>query len=99
MGNIDRDTVKKIGQLCRLNLSEEDLDKFTYLFTDTLEHIDTLKELNTVNVNETYQVNGLTNVYMKDSENIRTLTQQESLSCAKEVVRMMFCTDAVFERN
>ena len=93
---ITKDDVKKIAELSNLNLSEDEVEKFSRLFTDTLEYMDKLNELDTSEVKETYQVTGLTNVFQEDGS--KTLSQNDALSNAQEVEEGYFATEAVFER-
>lgn len=93
---ISKDDVRKIAELSNLNLTEEEVDKFSRLFTDTLKYMDKLNELDTSEVKETYQVTGLVNVYQEDG--VKTLSQSDALSNAKEEIDGHFATEAVFER-
>ena len=93
---ITKDDVRKIAELSNLNLTEDEVNKFARLFTDTLEYMDKLNELDTSEVKETYQVTGLTNVFQEDGED--SLSQDDALSNAKEEVDGHFATEAVFER-
>lgn len=95
---ITKEQVKKIVQLCNLNLSDEEINKFADVLTDTLDYINVIEELDTANTSETYQVTGLENVFMREGENKRTLSKKDALSNAKEVVRDLFTTEAVFDR-
>lgn len=93
---VTKDDVKKIARLSNLNLTKEEVTKFSRLFTDTLEYMDKLNELDTSEVKETYQVTGLTNVFQDDG--VKTLSQNDALSNAKEEIDGHFATEAVFER-
>ena len=95
---ISKEQVLHIADLCNLTLSEEEIEKLAEMLTDTVDYIKILDELDTKNTPETYQVTGKTNVFQKDSEKATTLSQKESLSNAKEVIKEMFGTKAVFER-
>ncbi len=95
---LTKEQVNKIARLTKLPLSDEQAVTLSYLLSDTLRTIDTLKELDTTNVEETYQVNGLTNVYQKDEENRQTLPKEKALQNAGEVVKGLFATKAVFDR-
>lgn len=95
---ITKEQVVKIAALCKLQLSEAEVEKFSRLFSETLQVIDVLNELDTSKVPETYQVNGLTNVFQKDDENVATLTKEEVLKNAKRVEKGLFATEAVFDR-
>jgi len=95
---ITKEQVVKIAALCKLQLSEAEVEKFSRLFSETLQVIDVLNELDTSKILETYQVNGLTNVFQKDDENVATLTKEEVLKNAKRVEKGLFATEAVFDR-
>lgn len=95
---ISKEQVKKIAVLSSLNLDDESVEEFAKLFSQTLDYIDLLDELNTGKVQPTYQVTGLTNVFMENGRNQATLEKGEALKNAGEVVRGLFATEAVFER-
>ena len=95
---ITKDQIVKIAQLSNLNLTEEEIAKFSKIFTDTLDYINVLEELDTKKVSETFQVTGLTNVFMHGNENKQTLDQEKALENASDVVKNMFSTKAVFNR-
>lgn len=91
--------VKKIAALSKLDISGDE-EKFTELFQDTLSYIQVLNELDTSDVEETFQVTGLKNVFM-DKNSSSTLTQEEALKNAKlkgNEMNGLFTTKAVFER-
>ena len=94
---VTKEDVKRIALLCRLKVTEEEISLFSKLFTETLKYMDMLNELDTTGVAETYQVTGLTNIFQK-SDQKTTLSKEEALSNAGEVVDGYFATKAVFER-
>lgn len=89
--------VEKVGELSKLNLTESEKTKLLELFIETLNYVDVLDELDLKKVVETYQVTGLVNVFLQDGMNV-TLTQDEVLLNAKEVVKGLFATTQVLER-
>ncbi len=93
-----REEVLHVADLCNLELSEKEIEKLAVMLTDTLGYIEILKELDTKDVKETYQVTGMTNIFQEEEETSTTLTQEEALSNAREVIKEMFATKAVFER-
>ncbi len=95
---ITKEQVEKVAKLSKLELKGEE-EMFAGLFTDTLEKIEILKELDTKNVSETFQVTGLTNIFQKNDENKASLTQAEALSSGKEVSNGLFVTKGVFDRE
>lgn len=96
---ITKEQVKKIAELVKLSLTEEQIEKLSAMFSDTLKTIEVLDELDIKNVSETYQVTGLTNVFSDPQKNKTTLTKEEALSNAKEVIRGLIATQAVFDRE
>ena len=95
---ITKEEVEKIALLSNLMLSEEDVELFASLFTDTLKYMDELNELDTSDTPEAYHVTGLTNVFQKDEDPSTTLSQAEALRNANEARDNHFVTKAVFDR-
>lgn len=93
---ISKDEVKKLAELANLDVSGE-ADKLSELLSDTLDYVKTLDELDTSNVQETFQVTGLTNAF-QNGEKADSLTKEECLSNAKDEVDGLFASKAVFER-
>lgn len=89
--------VEKVGKLSKLKLNESEKIKLLELFTETLDYINVLDELNLNKVAETYQVTGLINVFLQE-ENTVTLSQKEVLSNAGKVIKDLFATAQVFKR-
>ena len=63
---ISKKEVLHIAHLSRLELSENEVEKFTKQFGDILEYIAVLREVDTDAVQPTSQVTGLTNVTRPD---------------------------------
>ena len=97
MAQITKETVEHIAELANLTVSGEE-EKFAKLLSDTIDYIKVLEELDTSNVQETFQVTGTTNVYQIDNENIATLTREGALSNAKKVVDNLVENEPVFNR-
>ncbi len=95
---ITQEQVKKIAKLCNLTLTDTEIEKLSFMFSDTLQYINVLEELDTLGIEETYQVTGLKNIYSKAGTK-RTLTKEDALSNAKELIRGMFATKGVFDRK
>ena len=94
---ISKEEVKKIADLANLDISG-DAEKLASLLSDTLDYIQTLKELDTSNVEETFQVTGLTGVFQDDSDP-DSLTKEEALSNASDNYKGLFSTKPVFKRK
>ena len=97
-GKLTREEVLHIADLCALKLNEEEIEKLGSMLSETIDYIKILDELDTQKVSETYQVTGMTNIFQRDSEDNTTLTKEQALANAKEVIRGMMATKAVFER-
>ena len=93
---ISKEEVKKIADLANLDISGE-VDRLASLLSNTLGYIQTLKELDTTNVEETFQVTGLTSVFQDDTE-ADSLTKEEALSNASDSYKGLFSTKPVFKR-
>lgn len=58
--------VKHIAKLARLDLSDEEVKRFSNQLDDIFKYVEILNEVDTKNVEETSQVTGLKNVMEKD---------------------------------
>lgn len=58
--------VKKIAALCRIDLTEAEVEKFRKELTVVLDYVAELSEVNTDDVEEISQVTGLENVSRED---------------------------------
>ena len=63
---LDKKEIEHIADLARLELSEEEFEKFGSQLSDVLSYIDQLQEVDTSGVEETAQVTGLTNALRED---------------------------------
>ena len=93
---ISKEETKKLAGLANLDISGQG-DKLAEILSDTLDYVKTLEELDTSNVEETFQVTGLNNVFQGD-EKSDSLTKDEALSNAHEEINGLFSTKAVFDR-
>ena len=93
---ISKDEIKKLGELSGLDVSGQ-ADKLSNILSDTLEYINTLEELDTSSVEETFQVTGLKNVFQNKNLN-SGISREEALSNANKEVSGLFSTKAVFKK-
>lgn len=63
---LDRKEIEHIANLARLELTEEELEKYGSQLSDVLSYIEQLKEVNTENIEPTAQVIGMANVLRAD---------------------------------
>lgn len=71
--------VDRLAKILALELSLEDQEVLFSKFSDTLEKITTLKELNIIEVSPTCSVNKLTNVFQANDQPKVSLTQEDVL--------------------
>ncbi len=91
---MSEEDVKKIASLVRLELSQEEITRFSKIIPQTLGTVEVLKKLNTDGVQPTSSVTGLTNVYQQEL-NTNTLSKEEALANAREVVNGLFAAPSV----
>lgn len=99
--NLSLDETKHVADLVNLRLSPDEVEKLSIILSDTLDYIDVLNELDTANVPETFQVTGLTNVFIERSKHevsTQSLKQGEALENAPQVQGGKIVTEAVFDR-
>ena len=89
--------VKKVAKLANLKLSEEEEAKYSEQLSKILEYIDKLNEVNTENVEPTYNVTGLTNVMSPDEVGDSTISSKEATKNGSQVRDGYFVTKGVFE--
>ncbi len=76
--------VKKIAKLASLKLQNNEVELFATQFTDTLDIVNELNEIDTSTVSGTYQVNNLVNISRDDIvDPSRVLPQEIALREAK----------------
>src|SRR3989338_2315562 len=64
--NLTKDEIKHIAQLARLELTDEELEKYRLELSAVLSYIDQLKEVDVSGAEPTAQVTGLENVLRED---------------------------------
>jgi aspartyl-tRNA(Asn)/glutamyl-tRNA(Gln) amidotransferase subunit C len=94
------DEVKKIGKLANLKLQDNEVDLFAEQFTKTIEVVNQLNEIDTSNLNATYQVNGLSNVTRADEVDLsRVLPQKVALREAKKTHAGFFVVERLIDSD
>ncbi|MEK7202717.1 MAG: Asp-tRNA(Asn)/Glu-tRNA(Gln) amidotransferase subunit GatC [Patescibacteria group bacterium] len=64
--NLSKQEIQHIAKLARLELTEQELEKYNEQLSDILNYIDQLKEVDVSGVEPTAQVAGLENVLRED---------------------------------
>jgi len=63
---LDKDFIKKIAKLARIDVTEEESKEFSEQLSDVLDYMEVLKKVDVSGVEETHQVTGLKNINSKD---------------------------------
>ncbi len=81
---ITKKDLEHISWLSRLELSEEDKEKYTPKLNSVLDYFGELDEVDTKDVEPTYHVLALNNIFREDDiqSPTKTLSQEETLSNA-----------------
>lgn len=84
MADISRDEVEHLATLSSLALSSEETDAMRDSIASILDHIDALQELDTTDVQPTYQVTDLEFVSRPDAVVESTVTREDLLALAPD---------------
>ncbi|MCL5666644.1 MAG: Asp-tRNA(Asn)/Glu-tRNA(Gln) amidotransferase subunit GatC [Patescibacteria group bacterium] len=63
---LTREEVIKIANLARIQLSQEEVEKFQKQLSTILDYVEELKKVDTANVPEVFEVTGLQNIQRDD---------------------------------
>ena len=90
--------VKHVAKLANLTLSEEEEKLYSEQLSRILEYFEQLNQVDTLEVEPTFNVTGFNNV-MKEDETGECLSSEEALSNAPKKKDNMFATKGVFEEE
>ncbi len=66
MADLSRDDVLKLARLARLDLTDEEIERYQKELTEILHYVEQLQSVDVNGLEPTNQVTGLTNVMRKD---------------------------------
>ncbi len=93
-----KEITKKIADLSKIELTEEETSSFSEQFNSTLKVVENLNKLNTSEVEVAYNITGLKNVYREDKiDTKRLLSQAEALSNAKRTYNGFFVVGGILD--
>ena len=96
---ITLDQLKHVAKISRLDLTEDQLEKFLPQVESVLEYFDVLNQTDTANIEPTYQVTGQKNILREDVvDTNRMFTQAQALANAPEQSNGYFVTKAVIKK-
>jgi len=94
---ISLDQLRHIAHLARLEINPEKENYLAEQLSETASYIDVLGELDTKNINPTFQTNHLKNITREDVVG-ESLTQEEALSQAPDTYNGYFKTQATIKK-
>jgi aspartyl/glutamyl-tRNA(Asn/Gln) amidotransferase C subunit len=98
--SISSSTVHKIAVLANIPVTPDEENNLATAFTDTLEVVAHMGELDTTTVEPTHQVTGLENVLREDEiDEDRMLSQDASLLNAHKKYQGYFVVDRVIDQE
>lgn len=83
--NISRDEIKHLAQLSNFSVSDEEMDNLGADLENIIKYISQLDELDTENVEPTYQVFEMENVWRDDEIKPQEADREALLALSKEV--------------
>lgn len=90
--------VKKVAQLGRLGLTDEEIERATQQLSSILDHFSQIQKIKTKNVSTSDDVTGLKNVTREDEARQNDLCEAKNLlEAAPEIKNGQFKVKAVFE--
>ncbi len=94
--NITNEEISHLASLANLSLTESEKEKFKNQFSETLDYVENLKELDTDNVSDNSYIFDVENVNFEDKEdNARTFSQSDSLKNAKRKTDSYFIVEKI----
>lgn len=84
--------------MANLPLTPEEEEKYSEQLSQILEYVDQLNQVDTANVESTFNVTGLNNV-MAEDETIPSLSQEDALLNAPKKKDGMFETKGIFDNE
>ena len=95
---IDQKLVKHIAQLAQIPITDQEEKELATAFSETLQVINDLKEVEVEGIEPTHQVTGLENVTRPDQVNSELMfTQKEALANAKKTHQGYFVVERVID--
>lgn len=84
--HLTKQEIEHVAKLARLDLTEEEIDKYGSQLSAVLDYIDQLKEVDVAGIEPTAQVTGLANVWREDEiQDCSTEEKEAALNLAPEI--------------
>jgi aspartyl-tRNA(Asn)/glutamyl-tRNA(Gln) amidotransferase subunit C len=95
---LSKDEILHLARLAKLELTEDEIEKYREQLGETIEYVKNLDELDTKNTPPTNSVVDLKNVTFEDgAENTQGLTVKEALSNSSKTKNNEFTVDRIMQ--
>ena len=91
--------VKKVATLAKLDLTADEIKKFTPQLEQIMAFVSQLSEVNTDNIPPTDHINNLTNIYREDTTPSGSFPVDLATSGSEKVKDHYFVVDAVIDNS
>lgn len=96
MGKLTKADVLHVAKLAKLELTNDETDKYSSQLSKIVDYVSELSEVDTLNIEPTSQTTGRENVTRKDEpKGDHSLTQEEALSGSDKIHNGYFKVKAV----
>lgn len=99
MAKLTKADVLHVAELAKLDLTEEEVDKFILQLSSIVDFVGQLNEVDTTNIEPTTQTTGLTNVLREDVVKPSSINQDEALSGTDSTYNGLFKVKAILAQR
>ena len=93
---LSKEEVQNVANLARIELTQEEVEKFSNQLSEVLTYVEQLQGVNTEGIEETAQVTGLENVLREDKIETREEEIESAIAQAPEQAANMVKVKSVF---
>ena len=97
MAKLTNSDVLHVAELAKLDLTEDEIDKFLPQLSEIVDHVSELQKVDTTNIDPTSQTTGLTNVLRDDEVKTSSIDQSGALSGTDNTYNGFFKVPAILE--
>lgn len=96
MKKLSKADILHVAKLAKLNLTDDEIEKFSTQLSNIVSHFEELSSVNTQGVEPSSQTTGLENVYRTDeAKSTQSLSQDEALAGSDKIFNGYFKVGAI----
>jgi aspartyl-tRNA(Asn)/glutamyl-tRNA(Gln) amidotransferase subunit C len=100
MAELTNSVTKHVAKLAKLDLTQDEIEKFTHQLSGVIKLIEELGEVDTKGVSPTSQTTGLENIFREDKiDPTRILSQEDALASADNTQNGFFSVEKIIDKN